>query len=90
MKSELNSKVVVFGGTGGSGSKLCQDLRETGARLVIAGRDQGKLDELARELDAKGSSSTPRTPRRSTTASTSWCASAAKSTGWSTASAQSS
>ncbi|QDG53446.1 SDR family oxidoreductase [Persicimonas caeni] len=55
MASTLNSKViVVLGGTGGIGSQLCRDLREAGARLVIAGHHQDKVDHLCRELDAKG------------------------------------
>lgn len=55
MSAGLDSKVfVVLGGTGGIGSQLCRDLHEAGARLVIGGRDEQKLDELTRELDAKG------------------------------------
>lgn len=44
---------VVLGATGGIGSELCRRLAEgDGARLVLGGRDQKKLDDLAGELDA--------------------------------------
>lgn len=45
---------LVLGATGGIGSELCRRLSaQEGARLLLAGRDQGKLDSLAGELDAE-------------------------------------
>jgi NAD(P)-dependent dehydrogenase (short-subunit alcohol dehydrogenase family) len=45
---------VVLGATSGIGSELCKRLASQGnARLVLGGRDQGKLDSLAGELDAE-------------------------------------
>lgn len=43
---------LVVGGSGGIGSVLCRRLAETGARLVIAGRNETSVGELADELDA--------------------------------------
>jgi len=49
-----NPVYVVLGATGGIGSELCGRLAgQDGARLVLGGRDQQKLDQLAGELDAE-------------------------------------
>lgn len=45
---------LVLGATGGIGSELCRTLAaQNGARLMLVGRDQGRLDALAGELDAE-------------------------------------
>jgi 3-oxoacyl-[acyl-carrier protein] reductase len=47
-----NPVYVVLGSTGGIGSELCRRLAQVeGARLVLGGRSQEKLDDLAGELD---------------------------------------
>ena len=43
---------VVLGATGGIGSALCRRLADGGAAPVLAARDEGRLKELADELDA--------------------------------------
>ena len=43
---------VVLGATGGIGSELCRHLARDGATPVLAARDEGRLKELAGELDA--------------------------------------
>lgn len=43
---------VVLGATGGIGSALCRRLAGDGATPVLAARDEGRLKELAGELDA--------------------------------------
>lgn len=49
-----NPVYLILGATGGIGSELCHRLAsQNGARLVLAGRDQSKLDSLAGELDAE-------------------------------------
>jgi NAD(P)-dependent dehydrogenase (short-subunit alcohol dehydrogenase family) len=44
---------VVLGATGGIGSEVTRQLREGGARLVIGGRDAGRLEELAAAFDVR-------------------------------------
>ncbi|KAK3277166.1 hypothetical protein CYMTET_14812 [Cymbomonas tetramitiformis] len=41
---------VVFGGTGGIGQELCRKLLSNGSQLVIAGRNEEKLDHLRTEF----------------------------------------
>jgi 3-oxoacyl-[acyl-carrier protein] reductase len=43
---------IVLGATGGIGSALCRRLARDGATPVLAARDEGRLKELASELDA--------------------------------------
>lgn len=43
---------VVLGATGGIGSALCRRLTRDGATPILAARDEGRLKELAGELDA--------------------------------------
>ena len=43
---------LVQGATGGIGAALCEMLVEGGARLAVAGRDEGRVTELAGRLDA--------------------------------------
>jgi NAD(P)-dependent dehydrogenase (short-subunit alcohol dehydrogenase family) len=53
-QSNVNPVYVVLGATGGIGSEVCRRLAsESGARLVLGGRSQEKLDALAGELDAE-------------------------------------
>jgi NAD(P)-dependent dehydrogenase (short-subunit alcohol dehydrogenase family) len=44
---------VILGASGGIGSCLAHRMGGSGARLVLAGRDQAKLEPLAGELSAK-------------------------------------
>jgi 3-oxoacyl-[acyl-carrier protein] reductase len=46
-----------MGGTKGLGRSIADALAEEGAALVISGRDQGRLDQAAAELRAKGAAS---------------------------------
>jgi NAD(P)-dependent dehydrogenase (short-subunit alcohol dehydrogenase family) len=43
---------VILGGTGGIGRALCARLAGSGANLVVGGRDEGRLGELADEHGA--------------------------------------
>lgn len=43
---------VILGATGGIGSELCRRLARDGAMPILAARDEGRLKELADELDA--------------------------------------
>jgi 3-oxoacyl-[acyl-carrier protein] reductase len=49
-----NRRALVMGGTKGLGRSIADALAEEGATLVISGRDQGRLDEAAADLKAKG------------------------------------
>jgi NAD(P)-dependent dehydrogenase (short-subunit alcohol dehydrogenase family) len=49
----MNESYVVFGAYGGIGSALCRRLARKGARLLLAGRNQMRLSELAAELGAE-------------------------------------
>jgi len=51
-KHDAAPAFVVVGATGGIGSELCQRLAAKDTRLVVAGRDAGKLQVLAEELGA--------------------------------------
>lgn len=42
---------VILGATGGAGSALSKRITGRGGRVVLAARDQGRLDELGGELD---------------------------------------
>ena len=44
---------VIFGATGGIGSVLCEKLHASGAKFLLAGRDESKLAALAECFDAK-------------------------------------
>src|SRR5271166_4746226 len=48
----MSSTYVVFGAYGGIGSALCRRLAKKGANLLLAGRDEARLAELAAELGA--------------------------------------
>jgi 3-oxoacyl-[acyl-carrier protein] reductase len=52
-----NRRALVMGGTKGLGRSIADALAEEGAALVISGRDQGRLDEAAAGLKAKGAAS---------------------------------
>lgn len=45
---------LVTGATGGIGSEMCRQLACRGWDVMISGRDEGRLDLLARELGASG------------------------------------
>ena len=53
--SEFKGKTcIITGATAGIGLALAEDLADQGARLVLAARDQVKLDELISNLRARG------------------------------------
>ncbi len=45
-----DATIVVLGASGGIGSALCKRLHQRGAKLVLAARDQDRLNELAEEV----------------------------------------
>ncbi len=47
-----NTHIVIIGAAGGIGSALARSLRSQGARLLLIGRDAGRLAALGAELDA--------------------------------------
>ncbi len=49
-----NKIVLVVGGTGGIGTAIAQDLSSKGARVIIAGRNRTKAEEVAQDLNANG------------------------------------
>ncbi len=49
-----NKRILLTGATGGIGRHLALMLAGKGTKLAIVGRDAGKLDDLAREISAKG------------------------------------
>jgi NAD(P)-dependent dehydrogenase (short-subunit alcohol dehydrogenase family) len=51
MDSDANT-YLILGATGGIGSELCRRLARDGANPVLAARDEGRLGDLARDLDA--------------------------------------
>ncbi|CAA9431112.1 MAG: 3-oxoacyl-[acyl-carrier protein] reductase [uncultured Rubrobacteraceae bacterium] len=51
MESKANT-FVVLGATGGIGSELCRRLARDGANPVLAARDEGRLEDLAGEIEA--------------------------------------
>lgn len=46
--------VLIVGGTGGIGSAIARNLSSQGAKIVIAGRNRTKAEEIAKELNADG------------------------------------
>jgi 3-oxoacyl-[acyl-carrier protein] reductase len=52
-----NRTALVMGGTKGLGRSIADALAEEGAALAISGREQGRLDEAAAALRAKGATS---------------------------------
>ena len=46
-----NTHIVIIGAAGGIGSALARSLRSQGARLLLIGRDIGRLSALGAELD---------------------------------------
>ncbi len=46
--------ILIVGGTGGIGSAIASNLSKQGAKIVIAGRNRSKAEEIAKELNANG------------------------------------
>lgn len=46
--------VLIVGGSGGIGSACGRKFAEEGARVVLAARDRGKAEEVAKEINADG------------------------------------
>jgi short subunit dehydrogenase-like uncharacterized protein len=46
-------RVAIYGASGTTGSLVARELADRGAELILAGRDRGKLETLARELDVR-------------------------------------
>lgn len=46
--------VLVVGGTGGIGTAIARNVSAQGAKVVIAGRNRAKAEEVAQELNANG------------------------------------
>ena len=44
-------KYLIYGGAGGIGSAIARRLAKSGHQLHLSGRDAGKLEALAGELD---------------------------------------
>ena len=53
MNSSASGLYFIAGGTGGIGSEVARRLRAAGADIVLAARDQPRLDECARQLGAR-------------------------------------
>ena len=51
----LGQTVVVIGGSSGIGLETARRARAEGARVIVTGRDAGRLQQAAKELDAKTS-----------------------------------
>ena len=55
MQEEIKDKVVIVtGGAGGIGSKIAWTFAQSGAKVVVASRDEDKLDQLASEIRKAG------------------------------------
>lgn len=46
-------RVAIYGATGTTGALVARELADRGAELILAGRDRGTLEALARELDVR-------------------------------------
>lgn len=46
-----NKKIIITGGSSGLGKATAKMLREAGAKVLITGRDQARLDAAAQEMD---------------------------------------
>ena len=56
MESELKGKVIIVtGASEGIGRAVCLKLAESDTRLVLSARNEGRLIELQKEVEAKGS-----------------------------------
>lgn len=54
MTEPAHGAYFIAGGTGGIGSEVARRLRSLGAEVVLAARNQARLDELAPELWGAG------------------------------------
>ena len=53
MTDNSSPTYIILGATGGIGTELCHRLADDGANLVLAARDEDKLESLANELGAE-------------------------------------
>ncbi|MFQ5493616.1 MAG: SDR family NAD(P)-dependent oxidoreductase [Candidatus Dojkabacteria bacterium] len=49
-KSLENKTVILTGATGGIGSKLAEALADSGAKLILVGKDEKKLQSIRKQL----------------------------------------
>jgi len=54
MEHKMSDVYFIAGGTGGVGSEVARRLRATGADVVLAARNQARLEECAARLGARG------------------------------------
>ncbi|GGP19040.1 SDR family oxidoreductase [Silvimonas iriomotensis] len=53
MKNLQNQRVLIIGGSNGMGLATAQRLAALGAEVIIAGRNQARLDEALKHIDSK-------------------------------------
>jgi decaprenylphospho-beta-D-erythro-pentofuranosid-2-ulose 2-reductase len=52
--TQTQHRVVIFGASSGIGSAVARRFATAGARIVLVGRDRGKLERVAADLEVRG------------------------------------